>query len=255
MSVERFEPSGGGGQGAAYYEMDKASDGEWVRFEDYEKLHKELDTLSARFTALIQQNNTMAAENERLSEKLPAMESQNKGEYEYSNEYRDGVIRGYHLGQYGDDVMLAHILMHASDENLPEPLPVPADKPARITEQDAREIAGNVMEFNYDHKHSVDYWMREEGYYLLNKLNADREQLPAVAVPEYVTVSQVPNSKYAEGWNDCVDSMLAAAPSHSQQSASTDDLSQRLLGRAEFLRDRGEIKTPELLERAANAIR
>lgn len=54
--------------------------------------------------------------------------------------------------------------------------PVPADKPARITEQDAREIAGNVMEFNYDHKHSVDYWMREEGYYLLNKLNADREE-------------------------------------------------------------------------------
>ncbi len=34
----------------------------------------------------------------------------------------------------------------------------------------------------------------------------------AAAIPEYVTVSQVPHSQYAQGWNDCIDYMLSAAP-------------------------------------------
>jgi hypothetical protein len=34
----------------------------------------------------------------------------------------------------------------------------------------------------------------------------------AAAIPEYVTVSQVPHSQYAQGWNDCLDYMLSASP-------------------------------------------
>ena len=37
-------------------------------------------------------------------------------------------------------------------------------------------------------------------------------------------------------------------------TCEADNLRARLLGRAAFLRDRGEIKTPELLECAASAI-
>lgn len=140
--------------------------------------------------------------------------------------------------------------------------PVPADKPTRITEQDAREIIGSY-EAHYKDDSGFDWWFRENGPALLNKLNADREQVPAVAVPdcarkvceawaereraqdEYdkARAQMLEEQKWNERAGDvrdefdrlwrCNDAfqssikamvdeitpMLAAAPSHSQQSA------------------------------------
>lgn len=113
--------------------------------------------------------------------------------------------------------------------------PVPDDKPARITEQDAREIAESVV--GYVGRGNVDYWFRDfGGRTLLNKLNADREQVPAVAVPDcFVKLYEhARGMRFGTDWNngtaarhnrkplidatwEC-ENWLASAPSHSQQS-------------------------------------
>lgn len=41
---------------------------------------------------------------------------------------------------------------------------------------------------------------------------ADPQPAQAAAIPDYVTVSQVPSSQYAQGWNDCVDFISAPKP-------------------------------------------
>lgn len=129
----------------------------------------------------------------------------------------------------------------------------------RITEQDAREICevftqkweGNELPIT-NHQWAK-CWPPVER--LLNKLNADR----AVSVPDVdwlaETIRRVDGAhKLGAGAlaEKIIDAMLSASPAQTNQN---DDLAQRLLGRAAFLRDRGEIKTPELLESAANAIR
>lgn len=131
-----------------------------------------------------------AATNERdeALAKLVAMESQEDPNHCALKSITDDQVRKVakafwrriyaYRNDYGielPDPMPVEFMAHMATALTWVDKPVPADKP-RITEQDAREIADNVMEFNYDHKHSVDYWMREEGCYLLNKLNADREQ-------------------------------------------------------------------------------
>lgn len=112
----------------------------------------------------------------------------------------------------------------------PEPAkPVPADKPLRITEQDAREIAESVV--GYVGRGNVDYWFRDfGGRELLNKLNADREQVPAVAkaiellkVAErlFRSLNHDPDRELQS--KECrrviADLEIIAPPSHSQQSA------------------------------------
>lgn len=121
--------------------------------------------------------------------------------------------------------------------------PVPADKPTRITEQDAREIISSY-EAHYKDDSGFDWWFRENGPALLNKLNADREQVPAVAVPNDCRIVAASDLRQihrdldscqkviwlAGGFDPAyctdaqkslklIDVMLAAAPSHSQQSA------------------------------------
>lgn len=154
--------------------------------------------------------------------------------------------------------------------------PVPADKPAVGWPQ----INELVTRFIDDYRYAGDV-----GYYCPSErektLIADcvaglLDELPikpAAVVPECFKklYDHARGMRFGTDWNngtaarrnrqplidatwEC-EKWLSAAPAHIQQSASTDDLAQRLLGRAEFLRDRGEIKTPELLERAANAIR
>ena len=51
----------------------------------------------------------------------------------------------------------------------------------RITEQEAREIHGSALLYL-----DFDSWFESEGRDLLNKLNADREQVPAVSVPDFI---------------------------------------------------------------------
>lgn len=66
--------------------------------------------------------------------------------------------------------------------------PVPADKPARITEQDAMAILLEWDAYRAERSASgvtpahFKKWLNLAGRALLNKLNADREQVPAVAV-------------------------------------------------------------------------
>lgn len=104
---------------------------------------------------------------------------------------------------------------------------VTADKPARITEQDAREIFNSIWE---DQEHNFDYWIENcGGRALLNKLNAER-QVPAVSVPDVADEKMVevgvetlrrglrlfPDNLHqviSNVWED----MYESAPSHSQQ--------------------------------------
>lgn len=108
---------------------------------------------------------------------------------------------------------------------------VNAEKPARITEQDAREIAISVM--RYCHQNSTwypDVWIEDCGRELLNKLNADREQVPEVAVLDGFReiVEAVAHIGVDFGYGNFVLSqehiekaraILEAGPSHSQHSA------------------------------------
>lgn len=117
--------------------------------------------------------------------------------------------------------------------------PVPADKPApRITEQDAREILLNWDSYRAGSRASgvtpshFKKWMDDHGQPLLNKLNADRGQVPAVAVPDALQklrleVAEAINILAMCGDQTPVDqlgkklaaALNASAPSHSQQSA------------------------------------
>lgn len=112
--------------------------------------------------------------------------------------------------------------------------PAPADKPARITEQDAREIAISVMRYCHENSNWYpDAWREDRGRELLNKLNADREQVPAAAVPDgfreiVEAVAHIGvdfgygNFSLSQEHIEKARELLAAAPSHSQQSANED---------------------------------
>src|SRR5690606_8571814 len=81
---------------------------------------------------------------------------------------------------------------------------------------DAREIAISVM--RYCHQNSTwypDVWIEDCGRELLNKLNADREQVPAVAVPD---VQGEP-----ENWREKVADLIKAAHCEGQKSATGRD--------------------------------
>lgn len=121
--------------------------------------------------------------------------------------------------------------------------PAPADKPERITEQDARVLVESAMHhyiFN-DQSTDIDVWFNEHGRGLLNKLNADREQVPAVAVPddhmhvsEFIDLCQSFSSRTGSIYIGDVESALSGylsaantfAPSHSQQSAEAENVNR-----------------------------
>ena len=56
------------------------------------------------------------------------------------------------------------------------------------------------------------------------------------------------------GWNACRAAMLQGAEPVSNSDELPDDFISMLTGRAKYLREKGEIKSPELLERAAAAL-
>jgi hypothetical protein len=58
----------------------------------------------------------------------------------------------------------------------------------------------------------------------------------------------------AVGWNSCRAAMLHGAEPVTTTYKSPDDFICMLTGRAKYLREKGEIKSPELLERAAAAL-
>lgn len=217
----------------------------------------------------------LVAEIERLRAKLAAMESQEP------HCYLTGTIAWFRLSDAEHRAKGSRIVTGQDCPVIPlYAKPVPADKPAVDWPQINELVTGFIDDYHY---------AGDGGYYcptewekalitdcivgLLDELPLK----PAVAVPDgwklvpvepttsqmeaqhnaFLMPGMLPASHYSseEFSRITYRSMVEAAPSHSQQSASTDDLAQRLLGRAAFLRDRGEIKTPELLERAANAIR
>lgn len=88
-------------------------------------------------------------------------------------------------------------------------------------------------------------------------------QLPQPAVPDMATVETTyPDVQtnwqdakmYAEGWNACRAAMLQGAEPVTTTYKSPDDFICMLTGRAKYLREKGEFKSPELLERAAAAL-
>lgn len=116
--------------------------------------------------------------------------------------------------------------------------PVPADNPARITEQDVRDIATSYCHWKSEGFYNA--WFSEKGRALLNKLNADREQVPAVATPEGWREALTEMVQAMRQYEMDVDGQapekhrvmmdraetLLAAPSHSQQidPAADDDM-------------------------------
>src|SRR5690606_2133467 len=96
------------------------------------------------------------------------------------------------------------------------------DSPARITEQEEVEILESFWRSTDDRE---DWVKGEDGQSLLNRLNQDREQVPAVAVPDGFKL--VPISCSPEMWDAgsaahqspaCIyHAMVKAAPPHSQQ--------------------------------------
>lgn len=119
-----------------------------------------------------------------------------------------------------------------------------ANKPARITEQDAREIISAYIENKIGAP--VNEWLAP----LLKKLNADREQVPEVEVPDGFVIVNIEvlraalSECFSDGYSspstyndidmnevedidrlkseavdDAISTITAAAPSHSQQSA------------------------------------
>lgn len=83
---------------------------------------------------------------------------------------------------------------------------------------------------------------------------------PSPVVPDEMTPKQASRSYcgevrgYRDGWNACRASMLKGAEPVTTAYKSPDDFICMLTGRAKYLREKGEIKSPELLERAAAAL-
>src|SRR5690554_1582333 len=101
----------------------------------------------------------------------------------------------------------------------------------RITEQDAYDIILNFFWFmdSYKHKNaknpSVVEWHDSEGRDLLNKLNADRERVQAVAVPGAFEIIREMAQEFKEAWPYHIGKytwmigyaqQFKGAPSHSQ---------------------------------------
>jgi len=107
--------------------------------------------------------------------------------------------------------------------------PVPADRP-RITKQDAREMGLSLLSYaKNDNPWWVDDWIDSDEFRaLLNKLNADREQVPAVAVPDYEKIIRDLAQEFKDAWPDDngkyawligYSDEFKTAPSHSQRGA------------------------------------
>ncbi|WP_197710785.1 hypothetical protein [Citrobacter braakii] len=85
-----------------------------------------------------------------------------------------------------------------------------------------------------------------------------------VSVPDEVCWEDVPEeiteddmalaSAWAHGFNQCRAAMIQGAEPVTTTYKSPDDFICMLTGRAKYLREKGEIKSPELLERAAAAL-
>lgn len=99
----------------------------------------------------------------------------------------------------------------------------------------------------------------------LESLTAPQLPQPApVSVPEVVGWEDVPEeiteddialaSAWAHGFNQCRAAMLQGAEPVTTAYKSPGDFICMLTGRAKYLREKGEIKSPELLERAAAAL-
>lgn len=74
-------------------------------------------------------------------------------------------------------------------------------------------------------------------------------------VPEEITEDDMPlASAWAHGFNQCRAAMIQGAEPVTTTYKSPDDFICMLTGRAKYLREKGEIKSPELLERAAAAL-
>ena len=89
---------------------------------------------------------------------------------------------------------------------------------------------------------------------------ASLESVAAPVVPDEMTPKQASRSYcgevrgYRDGWNACRAAMLKGAEPVTTAYKSPDDFICMLTGRAKYLREKGEIKSPELLERAAAAL-
>lgn len=55
-----------------------------------------------------------------------------------------------------------------------------------------------------------------------SKLDLNSDQNKVAQVPDYVTVSQVPDSKYAAGWNDCIDETIRLSSTPAQRITEQD---------------------------------
>lgn len=112
------------------------------------------------------------------------------------------------------------------------------DKPARITEQDARQIANSVANSKCG---SFWEWYESNGRTLLNKLNADR--VPAVSVPEGWEFSENADGSYTlihHHTKTAIDldnavaefiQLLLSTQSHSQQSADSSESLREIIER------------------------
>lgn len=196
--------------------------------KERDEAQSSLDTLSTRFTALIQQNNTLAAENERLSEKLAAMESQEQDpNYCALKSITDDQVRKVakafwrriypYRNDYGielPDPMPAEFMAHMATALTWVDKPVPADKPE--VEQRCAECgpvdAGTAL-------YCVECW--------------DCAHRPAVAVPddhmhvsEFIDLCKSFSSRTGSIYIGDVESALSGylsaantfSQSHSQQS-------------------------------------
>ncbi len=94
---------------------------------------------------------------------------------------------------------------------------------------------------------------------LMSMLTNAAPQLPQPAVPDEMPAHIGPREfgrpqAYIDGWNACRAAMLKGAEPVTTAYKSPDDFICMLTGRAKYLREKGEIKSPELLERAAAAL-
>ena len=100
-------------------------------------------------------------------------------------------------------------------------------------------------------------WFKNDDYEVLSAYTAP----PApVSVPDAMTPKQASRAYCGEvrgcrdGWNACRAAMLQGAEHVTTAYKLPDDFICMLTGRAKYLREKGEIKSPELLERAAAAL-
>lgn len=99
---------------------------------------------------------------------------------------------------------------------------------------------------------------REERYFVIKQKYLDGDQYQAImeiAGHAFVKAAVVETDwpEYEHVWK-MIERRVSQSGSDPMSYAENDPLPNRLTGRAAFCRDRGEVKTPELLEEAAGAI-